>query len=276
MADNNQYDSLIRKYADQYNVPFDLAKNLMMVESSGNANAVSKTGPVGLFQLSKATAIDAGINPNQRTDPETNIKAGISTLSQRYKDSGGDWGVALGMYNQGKAGFNKQMKSGSYKDEVVNYVNNPAFSNYVNDSRVKGIANPITNLNQGKEQNKYTPDLLSRGALNQAPTQADISASNASMQPTADVKTQTPINSLLQNQTQYQQAQEQQRLNDLDTEKQRKQRGYQQLGYMVLGAILGRNANQVKTSQEFQRVNAGSLQGYGNENLSNFKISSKG
>lgn len=276
MADINQYDDLIRKYADQYNVPFDLAKNVMLKESSGNPSAVSPTGPIGLFQISKAAAIDAGLNPNQRTDPEANIKAGIYTLAQRYKDSGGDWGVALGMYNKGKAGFNKLMQSGSYDDEVVNYINDPRFAPYVNDSRVKGIANPVAKLNQGKEKNTFTPDLLNRAALKQAPTQADISASDASMKPNSDVNAEKPANSLLQSQSQFQQAIEQQKLNQIDLEKENKQRGYQQLGYMLLGSILGRNAKQVKTAQEFQRVDAGNLQGYGNKNLANFNISGKG
>ncbi|EJY3122532.1 transglycosylase SLT domain-containing protein [Salmonella enterica] len=266
MADVNQYDPIIKKYADLYNVPFDLAKGVMLKESNGNPLAKSPTGPIGLMQISKSAAIDAGINPDDRTDPEISIKGGVKLLGKYLEETNGDVGTALGYYHSGRTGFKREMKTGEYSPETVNYINDPLFAPYIQDSVVKGIANPVSKLNQAKEKNKFSPDLLQRAALNQAPTQAEISEANASMQPS---------NSILQTQQDYQNAIDQAKLAKENEEQRKKREAYQQLGLAVIGAVLGKHMGTT-TQQSIAQVKPGALQPYGNKNLFDFQIGKQG
>ena len=46
----------INALCDEYNVPYDLAKSVIMTESSWNHKAVSKSGAIGLMQIKPETA----------------------------------------------------------------------------------------------------------------------------------------------------------------------------------------------------------------------------
>lgn len=63
-------------------------------ESGFNPNAISPTGPQGLMQLSKAAAIEGGIDPKDRLDPEANIMAGSRYLKQMKDRFGPDYRLA--------------------------------------------------------------------------------------------------------------------------------------------------------------------------------------
>ena len=91
------YASQVATLAPQYNIPPSLAVAVMNAESSGNPNAVSSAGAIGLFQLMPATAAGLNVNPN---DPTQNITGGLTYLQQLYTKYG-DWDTALIAYNQG-------------------------------------------------------------------------------------------------------------------------------------------------------------------------------
>lgn len=126
MADYSQYVSAAAK---KYGVPEKLINQLINVESSGNASAVSKTGPVGLMQVSSAVAKEAGYSKQDMYDPEKNIDAGTKYLAKNIDAFGGNVTKALLGYNQGTGGA-KQMLAGKVPmaKEGWNYIHNNKFS----------------------------------------------------------------------------------------------------------------------------------------------------
>ncbi|MFW3388125.1 UNVERIFIED_CONTAM: lytic transglycosylase domain-containing protein, partial [Kocuria sp. CPCC 205274] len=126
MAD---YSDLIKKYSAKYGVPEKLIQQVINVESSGKADAVSKTGPVGLMQVSSAVAKEAGYSKSDMYDPEKNIDAGVKYLASNLKAFKGNVPNALLGYNQGTGGA-RQMLSGKkpMAQEGYNYMRNKKFS----------------------------------------------------------------------------------------------------------------------------------------------------
>lgn len=80
----------------------------MQTESSGNPNAVSPAGAIGLFQLMPATAAGLNVNPN---DPTQNIQGGLTYLQQLYNQFG-NWTEALEAYNEGPGALQSQLSAG--------------------------------------------------------------------------------------------------------------------------------------------------------------------
>lgn len=115
-ASNTQYDSLIKKYSQQYGVDANLVKAVMATESTFNPNAVSSAGCVGLMQLSKAAAQDMGVN---RNNVEDNIKGGVKYLKTLI-DKYGNIEQALAAYNGGSGNV---PKNGGVPAKYKKYVN---------------------------------------------------------------------------------------------------------------------------------------------------------
>ena len=80
----------INALCDEYNVPYDLAKSVIMTESSWNHKAVSKSGAIGLMQILPTTAMDEFNTPEKDLyDPYVNVTVGIkylSHLNQHFDD----------------------------------------------------------------------------------------------------------------------------------------------------------------------------------------------
>ena len=80
----NDYDELLKKYAQMYDVDCTLAKAQMMAESGGNPGLTSPKNAQGLMQMLPSTAsgnelkAPAGVN---LFDPETSINYGIKYMS---------------------------------------------------------------------------------------------------------------------------------------------------------------------------------------------------
>lgn len=94
-----QYDQYIKEAAKEYDVPENLIKAVIQCESSFNANAVSKSGAVGLMQLMPATAKSLGVTNSY--DPRQNIMGGTKYLSSLVKNFDGDLLLAMSGYNMG-------------------------------------------------------------------------------------------------------------------------------------------------------------------------------
>lgn len=79
-----------------------LALAVAMQESYLNPNAVGDNGQsLGLFQLQRAAALDAGIDPARRGEPEVNITGGVRYIKQKLQQSSGNVEQALSRYNRG-------------------------------------------------------------------------------------------------------------------------------------------------------------------------------
>lgn len=96
---NDAFDSFIRRSADAYQIPFELIKAVIRVESGFDPHIVSHAGAIGLMQLMPDTA--ESLNCDDPFDPEQNIRAGtlfLRMLSDRYN---GDINLILSAYNAG-------------------------------------------------------------------------------------------------------------------------------------------------------------------------------
>lgn len=102
----NQYNDLILKYAEQYDVDPNLVKAVIKQESRFNPNAGSGAGAKGLMQLMPATASSYGVT--DVCNPEQNIKAGVKILSENLKKYKGDLNMVLAAYNWGPGNLKKK------------------------------------------------------------------------------------------------------------------------------------------------------------------------
>ncbi|MDQ6584443.1 MULTISPECIES: lytic transglycosylase domain-containing protein [Enterobacter cloacae complex] len=281
MANNAmQLQSWIEKYSNKYGVDPDFARAVLSKESSGNSTAVSDKGAVGYMQVMPGTFKEMLPNGNIN-DPENNVEAGVKYLSILHNQTGGNYADTLGSYNAGFTGFSNMKKKGSYADETVNYVNDPRFQKWVGDQRIEQVANPLKNKIKA---NSFTPEQLNRSALKNTTNEAEALSQSAGMQPqdtdNTNVINQKQTNPLLTTQQQYQNELNQQKLAAAAEEANRKKQAYQQMGYMVLGAILGKNVNNTESVSgagipKFKGSDQ-PLQGYGDKNLANFQITSGG
>lgn len=103
----SDYDGMFQKAADAHGVSYDLLRKLSFNESSFNPKAVSKTGPKGIMQFTKATAQSMGLtvtdgDDDGRYNPELAIDAGAKLLASLVKKYNGDELKAALAYNQGE------------------------------------------------------------------------------------------------------------------------------------------------------------------------------
>ena len=92
-------------------VPEDL-KYLMVIESNLDPKAVSVTGAAGLWQFTKATAQQYGLEVSADVDERYNVekatKAACKYLNSSYKKYG-DWMTVAASYNAGQGGISKRL-----------------------------------------------------------------------------------------------------------------------------------------------------------------------
>jgi hypothetical protein len=92
----------IRAEAQRQGVDPALAVAVATQESYLNPDAVGDNGKsLGLFQLQRAAAIDAGVDPTRRGEMDLNIRGGVTYLKQKLQQSGGSVEQALSRYNRG-------------------------------------------------------------------------------------------------------------------------------------------------------------------------------
>ena len=140
----NFYNPIFEEALESYQVPLEL-RNLPIIESALQPNAVSRAGAVGLWQFIIGTAKKYGLEVtsliDERKDPIKASYAAAHMLKDLY-DIFGDWSLAIAAYNCGPGNVSKAIRrSGGKKDfwgicqylpaETRGYV--PAFiaANYV-------------------------------------------------------------------------------------------------------------------------------------------------
>jgi len=109
------YASQITAYSQASGLDPDLVAAVIYAESTGDPQAVSNKGAVGLMQLEPTTA---NLTPAQLTYADTNIKAGCVYLAQLMTKEQGNVPAALADYNAGP--YHK----GPLPDKTVEYINN--------------------------------------------------------------------------------------------------------------------------------------------------------
>jgi hypothetical protein len=97
------YEQLIVQASQKYGVPAGIIAADIIQESSGNPNAVSDTGYVGLMQSGQSQSL---------TDPAASIASGTSQMAQMYSQYG-SWYDVLAAYNGGPGVLTNDDPSGS-------------------------------------------------------------------------------------------------------------------------------------------------------------------
>jgi tetratricopeptide (TPR) repeat protein len=119
LNENNEYDTIINKYALEFNLSPFLIKAMIRVESNFNRFAKSSSNALGLMQLKESTAKDMGIKKGL-FDANENIRCGSKYLKLMH-DMFNDQNLAIAAYNVGP-GTIKREKDYRHIEVAKNYV----------------------------------------------------------------------------------------------------------------------------------------------------------
>ena len=114
------YDPLIEQYATRSEVPVELVRAVVEVESGFDPAARSSVGAIGLMQLMPETAAALGVADPY--DPADNLRGGITYLKQLLDRFDGDQEIALAAYNAGPAAVERYGNQIPPYSETRNYV----------------------------------------------------------------------------------------------------------------------------------------------------------
>jgi hypothetical protein len=124
---NNSLASIFKKASDTYGVSETLLTAMAKQESNFNANSTSRCGAMGIMQLMPATATALGCT--DAYDPEQNIMAGASYISQLLQKYNGNVSLALAAYNAGGNNVDKYggippfAETQDYVAKITGYMN---------------------------------------------------------------------------------------------------------------------------------------------------------
>lgn len=115
-----KYTNTINYYASHHRLPKALLHAVIAAESAYDADAISKTGAVGLMQLMPATAKQYGVR--NRRDPSDNINGGTLYLKYLLQMFDNNLVLALAAYNSGENTVKKYGNKIPPFKETQNYI----------------------------------------------------------------------------------------------------------------------------------------------------------
>lgn len=115
-VDPKAFDGLIKNAAARYQVPEELVKAVIKVESNFNPQATSPKGAMGLMQLMPGTARDLGVC--RPYDPQENINGGTKYLRELLDRYDGNVPKAVAAYNCGM----RNVEKGRLPQETRSYL----------------------------------------------------------------------------------------------------------------------------------------------------------
>ena len=119
-----RWEPLILKHAAQHQIDPDLVAAVMTVESSGNPNAVSYAGAVGLMQVMPYEPYRFPNRPaaSKLYDPDFNVAWGLRILADELEWAQGDAFKALMAYYDGRARAEAPLpRTRAYAQKVMNH-----------------------------------------------------------------------------------------------------------------------------------------------------------
>ena len=114
------YDPLIEQYATRSEVPAELVRAVVQVETGFDPAARSSVGAMGLMQLMPETAAELGVADPY--DPADNLRGGITYLKQLLDQYDGNEEIALAAYNAGPGAVERYGNRVPPFRETRNYV----------------------------------------------------------------------------------------------------------------------------------------------------------
>jgi membrane-bound lytic murein transglycosylase B len=123
-VDPKVFEGMIKNAAARHQVPEELVKAVIKVESNFNPQATSHMGAMGLMQLMPGTARDLGVQ--RPYDPAENINGGTKYLRELLDRYDGNVPKAVAAYNCGMANVEKgrlPQETRSYLKLVSQYYN---------------------------------------------------------------------------------------------------------------------------------------------------------
>ncbi len=121
LTSDKNYDSIISKAAETYQVDPKLIRSIIKHESNGNPLSTSAAGAQGLMQLMPATASSLGVT--DAYNPEQNILGGTKYVKQLLDKFNGNTTLAVAAYNAGPGNVEKYNGVPPF-NETRNYVQN--------------------------------------------------------------------------------------------------------------------------------------------------------
>ena len=101
----NRFDEIIKRASLEFNIPAEIIKAIIAVESSGDLFAISPKGAKGLMQLIDSTAQLVGVK--NIWHPAENIYGGVKYLRYLLDRFNGDIKLAIAGYNAGPENVEK-------------------------------------------------------------------------------------------------------------------------------------------------------------------------
>lgn len=148
----DEINNLVHAKSAQYGVDPQFVKAIIRAESSGNTQAVSPVGALGIMQLMPATAARFGVQKHELFNPERNIEAGVRYISFLSRLFGGNPYKIAAAYNAGEGAVQKYNGVPPYRETqkyvprvIANYTGQPITLTSFSPPR-KTIKTPIAKV----------------------------------------------------------------------------------------------------------------------------------
>jgi len=124
---STDYEEIVSRYSEEYNVPKDLVFAVIKVESDFDPKAESSAGALGLMQMMPDTFAEITddflcehLPFEALTDPEVSIRYGTYYLAYLYRYFDYNWHNAIAAYNGGMGNVSKWLKDPENVDDEGN------------------------------------------------------------------------------------------------------------------------------------------------------------